>query len=268
MEIQCHDLQDWHFLEDWQQRLLFEESLLPPVFQDYLLDYPSTNNQYLNNLENLGTDFQLWDECPPLCEDAWMKPLRQLPPLLPSSLPSMTKNPNPLPFDDAQFSLSDNILNDQSLATVVAEGLTMQKQGNKIVKVSNIVGDDENEEIRKNKATTTKIESIGYEEIRKYFDLPISKAAKELNVGLTILKKRCRELNIKRWPHRKIKSLEALINSTKELGMVQMAERLEEDKRKLHFMPEFELTEETKRLRQQCFKANYKKRRALALNYV
>ncbi|XP_021729167.1 protein RKD4-like [Chenopodium quinoa] len=231
-------------------------------FQDYLLDYPFTNNESLNNLEYLGDDFQLWDECPPLCEeDAW-KPLSQLPPLVPS-LASIIENSNQPRFNDTQFVLTASVYDNQTLDT-------MQKQGNKLVKNENIiVGEDscdQNDEIRKNKMT--KIESIGYEEIRKYFDLPISKAAKELNVGLTVLKKRCRELNIKRWPHRKIKSLEALINSVKEQGMVKMVERLEEDKRKLQFMAEFELTEETKRLRQQCFKANYKKRRALALNYV
>ncbi|XWS50338.1 hypothetical protein CRYUN_Cryun12cG0079600 [Craigia yunnanensis] len=53
------------------------------------------------------------------------------------------------------------------------------------------------------------------DEIQKYFDFPISKAAKEMNVGLTVLKKRCRELNIMRWPHRKIKSSKSLINNVK-----------------------------------------------------
>lgn len=53
------------------------------------------------------------------------------------------------------------------------------------------------------------------DEIQKHFDVPITKAAKELKVGLTVLKKRCRELNIMRWPHRKIKSLKSLINNVK-----------------------------------------------------
>lgn len=53
------------------------------------------------------------------------------------------------------------------------------------------------------------------EEIQRYFDFPITRAAKELNVGLTVLKKRCRELNIARWPHRKIKSLNSLIHNVK-----------------------------------------------------
>lgn len=53
------------------------------------------------------------------------------------------------------------------------------------------------------------------EEIQKYFDVPITRAAKKMNVGLTLLKKRCRELNIMRWPHRKIKSLKTLISNIK-----------------------------------------------------
>lgn len=43
--------------------------------------------------------------------------------------------------------------------------------------------------------------------------MPITQAAKELNVGLTFLKKRCRELGIRRWPHRKLMSLQTLINN-------------------------------------------------------
>ncbi|KAK1361074.1 hypothetical protein POM88_045548 [Heracleum sosnowskyi] len=55
------------------------------------------------------------------------------------------------------------------------------------------------------------------EEISKYFYMPITQAAKELNIGLTLLKKRCRELGIPRWPHRKLKSIQALIRNVKEL---------------------------------------------------
>ena len=53
--------------------------------------------------------------------------------------------------------------------------------------------------------------AITFEEVSRYFDVPISVAAKELNTGLTQLKKKCRELGIPRWPHRRIKSLHALI---------------------------------------------------------
>lgn len=53
------------------------------------------------------------------------------------------------------------------------------------------------------------------ESIAKYFYMPIAEAARELKVGLTFLKKRCRELGIRRWPHRKLMSLQALINNLK-----------------------------------------------------
>lgn len=51
--------------------------------------------------------------------------------------------------------------------------------------------------------------------ISQYFYMPITQAAKELNVGLTLLKKRCRELGIRRWPHRKLMSLQTLIKNVK-----------------------------------------------------
>lgn len=49
--------------------------------------------------------------------------------------------------------------------------------------------------------------------ISQYFYMPITQAARELNVGLTHLKKRCRELGFRRWPHRKLMSLQTLINN-------------------------------------------------------
>ncbi|GAB2249727.1 hypothetical protein Droror1_Dr00013086 [Drosera rotundifolia] len=59
-------------------------------------------------------------------------------------------------------------------------------------------------------------ERLEYEEIQKCFEMPISKAAKKLGVGLTVLKKRCRELDIRRWPHRKIKSIKSLIRNVQD----------------------------------------------------
>ncbi|GMH08883.1 hypothetical protein Nepgr_010723 [Nepenthes gracilis] len=112
-------------------------------------------------------------------------------------------------------------------------------------------------------AGKTKMECLEYEEIQRHFEMPISKAAKQLNVGLTVLKKRCRELNIRRWPHRKIKSLKSLIRNVKELGLMNEVAMLEEHRRMLQRLPQMELTERTKKLRQACFKANYKKRRRL-----
>jgi len=49
--------------------------------------------------------------------------------------------------------------------------------------------------------------NISFDELAKYFHLPINQVAKELGVCATILKKICRRNGIPRWPHRKIKSL-------------------------------------------------------------
>ncbi|PKI63260.1 hypothetical protein CRG98_016445, partial [Punica granatum] len=57
--------------------------------------------------------------------------------------------------------------------------------------------------------------TITRETIARYFYMPITEAAKELNIGVTLLKKRCRELGISRWPHRKLMSIESLIKNVK-----------------------------------------------------
>ncbi|XP_060203021.1 protein RKD2-like [Lycium barbarum] len=111
--------------------------------------------------------------------------------------------------------------------------------------------------------------------ISKYFYMPITQAANELNIGLTLLKKRCRDLGIRRWPHRKLMSLQTLIKNVKELergggnGMEQklkdVINLLEEEKKKMEEIPDMELEEKTKRLRQACFKANYKRRRLMGM---
>lgn len=50
--------------------------------------------------------------------------------------------------------------------------------------------------------------------VQTVFHLPISEAAYALGVGVTVLKKQCRQINIPRWPYR---SLPALRNSLKAL---------------------------------------------------
>ncbi|KAK7313718.1 hypothetical protein VNO77_38913 [Canavalia gladiata] len=135
--------------------------------------------------------------------------------------------------------------------------------------------------------------------ISKYFYMPITQAARELNVSLTLLKKRCRELGIPRWPHRKLMSLQTLINNVQvrshcvncqynetvlyiniptvdlgglqELGKEQRhrkkeklrnaIETLEKEKKLLEEMPDIDLGDNTKRLRKACFKAHYNKRK-------
>ncbi|CAH2070169.1 unnamed protein product [Thlaspi arvense] len=117
---------------------------------------------------------------------------------------------------------------------------------------------------KRNTRRTKRQEKLEMSEIRKFFDRPIMKAAKELNVGLTVLKKRCRELGIYRWPHRKLKSLNSLIKNLKGVGMEEEVKNLEEHRVLIEQEPDAELTDGTKKLRQACFKANYKKRKSLA----
>ncbi|KAJ4812779.1 Plant regulator RWP-RK family protein [Rhynchospora pubera] len=110
------------------------------------------------------------------------------------------------------------------------------------------------------------------EEVSQYFYMPIIQAAKELNVGLTLLKKKCRELGIPRWPHRKMKSMQKLINNVQELGgkegtagdmMRSAIVKLEKEQKLMEMKPSEQMKEDTRRLRQACFKANYKKRKQL-----
>jgi len=58
----------------------------------------------------------------------------------------------------------------------------------------------------------TVLPELSFQEISQYFHLPISQAAKELKVCETLLKKICRVNSIKRWPHRKIRSIDTMIN--------------------------------------------------------
>lgn len=117
---------------------------------------------------------------------------------------------------------------------------------------------------------SNKIErALTFEQVSKYFYMPITQASKELNMGLTALKKKCRELGIPRWPHRKMKSLETLIRNVQEIGREEGVvgeeeldiEKLEQEKKLMEKEPAIMMEEKTKKLRQAFFKANYKKRR-------
>ncbi|CAI8596322.1 unnamed protein product [Vicia faba] len=110
--------------------------------------------------------------------------------------------------------------------------------------------------------------------ISEYFYMPISQAARELNVGLTHLKKRCRDLGIQRWPHRKLMSLQTLIKNVQEQGnesdekIMNAVEILKKEMKMVEEKPDLQLEENTKRLRQACFKANYKKRRLMVMSLM
>ncbi|CAL6306190.1 unnamed protein product [Bathycoccus prasinos] len=48
-------------------------------------------------------------------------------------------------------------------------------------------------------------------------DSTLNDAAKELGMGVTALKKKCRKFGVKRWPYRQIKSLDSLTDHMKEI---------------------------------------------------
>ncbi|KAL1550679.1 protein RKD2-like [Salvia divinorum] len=163
-------------------------------------------------------------------------------------------------FDDHPLPLPNNIMaNPNPNPAITEQGFHTLDSSMQIMDAANQL-QQSNEAARR--SLRHKSSALQLEEIQKYFDYPITRAAKELNVGLTVLKKRCRELHITRWPHRKIKSLKSLIHNVKELGLTNEIEMLEEHKKMVERIPEMELSERTKKLRQACFKANYKKRKS------
>ncbi|KAB2609374.1 protein RKD2-like [Pyrus ussuriensis x Pyrus communis] len=125
---------------------------------------------------------------------------------------------------------------------------------------------------RSSSSSLSSSKMLSRQTISQYFYMPITQAAKELNVGLTLLKKRCRELGIRRWPHRKLTSLQTLIRNIQELGkegeegeekLRNAIALLEMERKLLEEAPDMQLEDNTKRLRQACFKANYKKRKIM-----
>ncbi|KAK6117689.1 hypothetical protein DH2020_048541 [Rehmannia glutinosa] len=230
----------------WEHQYAYPEGFnlgLPDLleFEPFSLSHQMSITPYveLNNFEDISGDLGLWDFDQPSFRDNV---------IVPNPTPIMTVHNNHIIGQDENVGTG---IYDSSLPMNVTHQMELSNFDVTI---------DEKRNGR------YKSSALQLEEIQKYFDVPITRAAKELNVGLTVLKKRCRELNIMRWPHRKIKSLKSLIHNVKELGLTNEVEMLEEHKRMVEKIPEMELTERTKKLRQACFKANYKKRRSMQQN--
>ena len=110
---------------------------------------------------------------------------------------------------------------------------------------------------------------ITRDDLASCFHMPSEQACRKLGIGLTVLKRQCRKFGIKRWPFRKIKSLDRLINNVSQ-GIVpseggrvllKSVEELEEQKRQMEVCAIDDLDEETNRLQQAYSKANHKLRR-------
>ena len=110
---------------------------------------------------------------------------------------------------------------------------------------------------------------ITQEELSSCFHLPSEVACKKLGIGLTVLKRQCRKFGIKRWPFRKMKSLDRLITNVQagispgdqNRVLVKSVEELEEQKRRMEECQVLDLDDNTKRLQQAYSKANHKARR-------
>jgi len=57
---------------------------------------------------------------------------------------------------------------------------------------------------------------IPYEELAKYFHLPLTDASEKLGICTTVLKRICRQYHLNRWPYRKIKSIDHTVNALKD----------------------------------------------------
>ena len=112
--------------------------------------------------------------------------------------------------------------------------------------------------------------NITQEELSSCFHLPSEAACRRLGIGLTVLKRQCRKFGIKRWPFRKMKSLDRLITNVQagispgdqNRTLVKSVEELEEQKQRMQECHELDLDDDTKRLQQAYSKANHKARRA------
>ncbi|KAM5546968.1 protein RKD5 [Rosa sericea] len=128
-------------------------------------------------------------------------------------------------------------------------------------------------EKKNRRAASDRIAKITLPDLVKYFDIPIVEASRSLNVGLTVLKKKCREFGIPRWPHRKIKSLDSLIRDLQEetefqqkedkaaaLAVAKRQRMLESEKESIERRPFLDMKIETKRFRQDVFKRRHRAR--------
>ncbi|CAH2076629.1 unnamed protein product [Thlaspi arvense] len=135
--------------------------------------------------------------------------------------------------------------------------------------------DAKTEMLKKKRTPSEHVAGLSLEDLSKYFGVPIVEASRNLNVGLTVLKKKCRQFGIPRWPHRKIKSLDSLIHDLQEeaekqqeknkaaaLAVATRQKKLEIEKINIVKRPFMEIQVETKKFRQDNFKKRHRASRA------
>ncbi|KAL0797963.1 hypothetical protein Bca101_053137 [Brassica carinata] len=127
---------------------------------------------------------------------------------------------------------------------------------------------------------------LSKETIKLYYHMPLTQVAKELNIGLTLLKKKCRDLGIQRWPHQvelnwvEVTNLTSYIfqllafylaNEMLEKGegdaddLRNVLEKLKKVEKMMEELPDLEFEDKIKRLRQAFYKARQKRKRSLVM---
>lgn len=103
------------------------------------------------------------------------------------------------------------------------------------------------------------------------FDMPIQNASAQLGLGVTTLKRVCRENGIKRWPYRKRNSLGRLIDRTKQvlddgtgqnnLHRLAALQVLEQQRQSMRCNQSSDMDDNTKLYRQAIFKLDHVQRK-------
>ncbi|KAK6924570.1 RWP-RK domain [Dillenia turbinata] len=127
--------------------------------------------------------------------------------------------------------------------------------------------------VKKKRAPSELVANLALEDLANYFDMPIVEASKNLQVELTVLKRKCKKFGIPRWPHRKIKSLGTLIHDLQEeaerqqqedkvaaMAVAKRQRTLVNERESIERKPFIELKNETKRFRQDVFKRRHRAR--------
>ncbi|KAK9802670.1 hypothetical protein WJX73_003623 [Symbiochloris irregularis] len=101
-----------------------------------------------------------------------------------------------------------------------------------------------------------------------YFDMPIQEAAQQLKIGLSVLKRICRQMGLARWPFRTRQSLRGVIAKTQEYyqgegsndGVMkeEVMQALHATLDSLKGVPGQGLSDSIRKYRQSVFKLNYK----------
>ena len=122
----------------------------------------------------------------------------------------------------------------------------------------------EQERLHTDCSTSTHKLTKEFLETSGYFDMSIKQAAEELKMGMTSLKKLCRQLGLSRWPYRMRQSLQRLSESVKSYnaeGLIDESEATTVEKhKKSQLLESRTIPQDLKRVRQKIFKLDHRKR--------